>query len=217
MPIQRNALGEPIPRGKVIKELKETWIAGTMPSWLEASSGTASYGATATSSGYIQVTSGTANGNLAVLRTTGTYGPTHYREITWHLDGLRFDTADGSLIDVEIQIAGTNAGGQARTAYSETNSPTYLEARNASGNLRLDLDYDLVRTAGAYSRNVALMIRPDDREIYLLEDDQVMGYLDAGDSWAEGVALRPLIALTNRNAASHYFRIAQARLTLLAD
>jgi hypothetical protein len=210
-------LGEIVPRGKVVKEYVETWLGAAMPSWLESTAGTVSYGAPATSSGYIRVTSGSSNGNTAILRTVATYGPTHYREIAFTMEGLTFDAAVGANVDIELQIAGTNCGGQARTAYNEAGTPSYLEARNAGGNLRQDMDYNLVATDGIYSRNISIVVRPKDKEIYLLEGDQVMSYLDATSTWSDLNALRAQLVLTNRNAASHYFTVSQTKLTLVAN
>lgn len=204
------ATAQPMPLGRVVRTLTEPFIpGGALPSWLEASQGTASYQAPTDGAGYVRVTSGANMSDPAELRTTFDIDITNYDEVRFTLEGLVFSDTTGADLVFGIDNNSSKYG----VAYSDTSSGgQVLRAREASSDDTETVNYQ-VRADATHRRNLTLVCQPKRQAMYLMEDDQVVGY-------REGLAMnfgdcRARITIANTTAAARWFQVSQVKLTLV--
>jgi len=209
MPLAFDATGKMIPPGKVIRTLEEPFMQGSMPSWLTVGSGTASYGAQASTRGYLQMTTGAVSGNAAAIKTSFNINLADQKAILWEVQGLVLDSAGPVQLAMGISASGS-VGGFLKQDSADTTAFIAMAGSSAG------VPYNL-RTSGEATRrrNLGLMLIPATKEMYVFEDDQVMAYRKhtALNLGAVGCDL----SVTTREAAAHNFQVSKLKLTLFHD
>jgi hypothetical protein len=201
MPITWDNAGRLVPPGKVTRALEANFLDGTLPAWLTVTTGSAGHGATAS-------TTGAVSGNVATVRTAATFSMSDMKAVRWDANGLWFDS---SKIMQAIGIGNSNGvGGYVRQDSTDDTLQMLMNGEQHS------LSYN-IRAGGEHARhrNLGLLLLPATRELYVLEDDQVMAYRQSS-TFTTG-AVRPDLTVVTRENSAHYFRVTQIRLTIWSD
>lgn len=208
MPIVFDSAGRLVPPGKVARSLEETFILGAMPSWLTASSGTASYGAQASTRGYLQMTTGAVSGNAATVKTNFTVNLADQKAILWEASGL---VLDSSTVQLAMGISNTGSVGSFIKQDSADSTLFVAMAGNSTA-----VPYNLRNGSEATRRrNLGIMLLPSTREMYVFEDDQVMAYRTHTSLTLGAVSCD--LTVTTREAVAHNFQVQKLKITLFND
>lgn len=212
MPLFFDNVGQVIPHGKVSRTLEENFLtASALPSWLEASSGTASFDAPSAGFGGCKMTTGSTTNNVARLRTTFTFDPQYFQALWWTVEAFHMDVDDNVWPSFGfINDAGTHAA----NVYQTSASTAKLQGVG-SGTSDIGLHYQ-IRDAdeGTRRRNMTVLWLPQLDEGFFLNDDQVIGYL-SGAGFNPVGEVRAFCEITTKENVAHWFKISQCRLTLV--
>jgi len=217
---RRDAAGNLLRLGRV--EQAVSWvpmISATLPSWLTAPVGTYA-GQTATSStapANGKITSAAPGGAMRLLGPQ--FIPDRYAEVEFAIYGLKFDTSAGWNFRYELGETGQDRGVQLRHDDSGTNeSYAVLRGITSAGVYTDHATYYQHQKPNGVSqspRNISLLWRPNEAEVFVLEDDQVMAYADvSGDAINKTSAARPVCTMEVTDAGTHWFAFNRVDLIL---
>lgn len=209
MPIYHDLSGGLIPPARTRRTIEESFINTTaLPSWLSVAAGTPTFNTLATSRGHFSLTSGAVSGDMASLTTSFDIVSNYQTAILWEVEGFSATAATADL-DINIGLSGPSwAGAFARHRYNE---PTLIT--NMYGVEQVH-SYN-IRDGGEYKRkrNLALLMLRETRELFVMEDGQVMAYR-THDTLGAVNPIRPRIEVTTRAAQTAGFELGLVRLTL---
>lgn len=213
-PLLRRNDGSLVPSGRVHRTLVEPFInASSLPSWLAVDAGSATYGAMATTRGYLQVTAGTTVNDLARVKTAFTFDTADYREIRFTVEGLQLS---GGTATVTFGLQGTDCGAAFEDVAGSA-IDVQLKVRHVGGPTTV-LDNDFYRLRGTNGngvRNLTFMVRPAEGFVYLLEDDQVMIAHDTSALWTDGLVDARFQLQTKTAGTGENFQVSQVKLDLI--
>jgi hypothetical protein len=206
--------GNLVPLGKVQRTITEPFLSGTLPSWLSVTGGagvyTAPSGASGTYPNYSIASAATAN-SQAAMASSITVNSTHLLGIIWSAS-LWTDGSDNNY-GIALSLYGGALGGwigQAAGAASGSivaNGPTRSTVLVGTAPLA-------TANEAKSKRNISIVYVPPAREIWWMEDDQVVAWQAfASGNWGDGV-LTPNITLTTAEAVSHTLYLSQVSLTI---
>lgn len=212
MPIHRDPLGQVIPHGKVTRSKVADFLDGTMPPWLEASAGTASFVTPAAAAGHLQVTSAAVLDGTATLRTAFEFDPQHFKAVAWTVEGFSLSTDTEAAVFMSIGDAPDATRG-AVVYHLATQANPRLSGRG-SGTGTAIAQYQIRSNGeGVKRRNLTLLWLPADDEAYLLTGDQPIVHLKHAGFNPVGLC-RASISVQTKAATAHHFRVAQVKLDL---
>lgn len=212
MTLNRDLDGNIVPLGRVggtrRRSLEEWFLPSadppTLPSWLEADSGTLSGGGMSGQSlpAYARVTSAASNGAIARLRTVSLIGLQPYDEIILTAHGLRFDDFDGFTFG--LRFGGTNQGAGLR--HDPAGSATIRTFLASSEDT--DIPFVVLASGGVTDRrrNISFRLQPKQKHAYVLMDGEEVAHA-AVPNIAFGGGTRAEIFITNTEAVAHWFEV----------
>lgn len=218
MPIERDLAGHIIPAGRTTKTLIEPFMpGGALPSWLAMAPGTASYGTSAGSLGWVRGTTAATAGQTAVLSTTFDLSADQWEEIVWTLESLFFGVDDG--YDVKIGVHGSSRTRGVDFVHPNNQDQPSIVAFNGAGNVTSPVGYLLKGDSGGSrrTRNISFRWRPKTGEAFIVQDDQVMASADVSAAVLTGGYVRPKIEIVAQTATAYYFQVHQIRLDLISS
>lgn len=208
--ITRDLQGQLVLPGRVQRTITEHFLTATaLPAWLTAGAGTPSFSLPGASYGYCQMTTGAVLNNQARLDTID-IDTSKFRAVLWELQGLTYQTADNTM-SVSFGIyAGAVGGCQLMHDFS-VDAQARLRTHNPSNDT--PIPYDL-KAAATSRRNLSMLLLPQDKEVYVLEDDQVIWAQDVGATLLNGI-VKARADVTTKTAATRWLRVSQVKLTLV--
>lgn len=158
--------GRRVPAGRVTRTLTEPFLTPPLPPWLTVASGTGTLVPPTGSWGYYQITS--PAGTAMVLRTAWPFDLTQFPEVGFTLEALHWTTGT-AIVGIGLKNAGRGVG-----LFQAPSHATARVRQIGSGAPDIPVPYQLAGVEATKRRNVTLLVRPRDRELYVLEDDQVV-------------------------------------------
>lgn len=217
MSIPRDLAGTPFPAGKIHRTLDGPPVGTTttLPPWLTALAGTATFPAAPDVWG-VKMTTGTGAGSQATLATSFALDSTLFRQIRWTVDGLWIDSsATGATVSVGIHNAAATAG---VVLFGLASSGTCVARTLTPGaDVDTDLAYSWSGTEASRSRCITLDLRPIDRALYLMVGDQVIqgGAIDMAEDFVDGLLVPQVSIMNSTGGTGRWWRAAQVRLDLV--
>jgi hypothetical protein len=208
--------------GQVVKRLYEPFMpGGSLPSWLAAQAGTASFADTANGSfpSYARFTTAASVNAGARLWYTLDIRADMYTAIVWTLGGLRFDADTPMAQRVRLELATTASSRgialmQNQSAVTDTTCVMrgYIDATHFQDTT---LNYQILADSGfsRNRRNITLAWLPLEGLAYVLEDDQVLGSAVVSNADKAG-GVRPMLTMSTTDAVARWFEVTSVELRL---
>lgn len=202
----RNGLWVP-PGLWALKTKDDDFSAGSMPSWLTATAGTASYG-TLPASCPLTITSAAGASQVARLAGASTFTTTVWAGMLWELDGLKFSTGTASIA---IGITGSSSSG-IYLRQLDTEDVPYLRWGGGAGQQTVNL---ALRGNATGVRNLKLVYDFRRKSAYVYSNDQCVGAIEDASAITEG-AVSPSVSITSTSSASTAVSLSvmRARMTV---
>lgn len=222
------------PDGKIVRigrvEQRKSWSAAfetALPPWLAVQVGAAVAFAPASSS------TESANARFAAASAGGAIRfwaggpgtpigdiiPVNYDEIEFSLYGLRFDTTAGWNVNIGIGNTTNDRGVMLiHDDSGTTESTAFFRGYAAAPNfIDTPTPYQIQKPNGSQKpRNISLIWRPQRNEAFILEDDQVMAYVDGlptpGASMAWGH--KAMVTFTATDGGTHNIKVNRVDIAL---
>ncbi|WP_288338235.1 hypothetical protein [uncultured Gordonia sp.] len=201
-----------------LKPFDDSFIAGTLPSWLtvpavtgQATEGaTYSFGSFPGARSFLKVTSAAGAAKQAKLACAYSFDNTLLAGCLWELDGLKFD-ADNAII--AFGLAGSGGKG-VYLQQTTTDTTAFLRWGAGAGSQAINL---LLRSGGMATsvRNLKLFYNFLQNSVYVYVNDQCVGAVENAASVGGG-AIQPDVSIISNGGSSTSVSlyVARARLTI---
>jgi hypothetical protein len=222
---RRTPAGALIRHGRIVHRFEyDPSLGDALPAWLSQAVGTGTvtgWNNGSTPANYrITAASAAINGAGRLKVATGIRAD-KVEEIEFRLQGFRFDTAVGWAARIEIGHDSQDRGISLRHdnhTLSSVDTAAYIRAHNGAAVVDHPTHWQLQQLNGgsARPRDITLILRPQTREVILLEDDQCMAYVQMNDteSLIAGTLLQPQITFANADAVQHWCSFAKLSVTV---
>lgn len=195
--------GKEIGLGRVVRKFETDFLDESLPSWI-TSDVVPTYNSISSGDGAAIFATGTSRNDTAQIELPD-IDLSNFKAVRFDLLGLAFDS---SVVTVELSFKDN-----LQIIDSETNEIPFLRI-NSDSLTDEDISFQ-IRKEGDKKRNLSLLIIPETKEIYLLQDDQVMYYKKDTDLTFSNPST-PFFLIQNKkeNAVAATFRLLKCSLTL---
>lgn len=206
--IPRDPRGEIIYPGSIRKEVVADFMFSTsLPSWLtnvsQPGSSLSISKVSTMSMGHIDMISN--NNAVAQMALSETMYMQYWGALRWDLEGVYFNAPSNEIEGLYMSLGSSNVGAVAQLA-----SPTDLKTRNPTNTSHFVNHHFTNR--GTKRSNVSLLVFPRYKQVYLMENDQVVAHINDDNMVNTGV-ITPNIGYKSAPGYNNKVSISQIRFT----
>lgn len=183
--------GRLVHKGKLLHRMHaDFWGAAgayTPPAWLTVASGTATLTAPSASVGALELATAAAVNATAALNVVPVVNTTNHRAFRIDLEGLVWTAADPAA---ELRIGVTDASGGIGGGMAQLEGGTdgRLFLYSGGETQRTKTESSHLGPGSTQRRQTSLLVLPQDKMLFILEDDEVVAWRDGAVGWSDGTA-----------------------------